>query len=274
MVKLAVTSDNHIDINQLDMAEILAGQAAFLIENQVDIYLIAGDLFNDFRKGSEFVTQLQSRLPKTVVKFIAGNHDMLKGISYADLERPVSPEYLHNQYFDVPGTNWRIIGNNGWYDYRFADGVKKTPDQFAAWKRAYSVDGQIKQPMSDPNRLAISLEQTTSQFEAAKKANKRVFFMTHFVPDKHFVHLTQDNRFWNVYVGLLGSPRMGELIQTYQVEKVLFGHLHVTLPTTKIGVTDFYNQAVGYGTKRHNEWTHSTFLDEWRARTKMVNLDP
>lgn len=274
MAKVAMSSDNHIDINQLDVEAILDNQARFLSAEQVDVYLIAGDLFNDFRKSRDFAHQLQLRLPQTTVKFIAGNHDMLKGVSYEQLENDDSSEYMHNRYFDLADSDWRIVGNNGWYDYQFAAATKRTPDQFAAWKRAYSVDGQIKQPMSDPERMAIVLEQVEAQLKTAKKAGKRVFLMTHFVPDAHFVHLTQDNRFWNVYVGLLGSPMMGELIQRYSVDQVLFGHLHVELPITKIGNTIYYNQAVGYGTKRHNEWTHKTFLAEWRARLKLITLAP
>lgn len=273
MIKVAMSSDNHIDINQLDVESIIAGQAQFLQAHEVEVYLIAGDLFNDFRKSRDFAHQLQLRLPQTKVRFIAGNHDMLKGASYEQLETDESLEYLHNRYLDVAGTNWRIIGNNGWYDYLFAEATKRTTEQFAAWKRAYSVDGQIDQPMSDPERMDVVLNQVETQLKVAQKAGKRVFLMTHFVPDAHFVHLTQDDRFWNVYVGLLGSPRLGDLIQAYQVDKVLFGHLHVPLPDAKIGATTFYNQAVGYGTKRHNEWTHTTFLKEWQARVRIISLE-
>lgn len=273
MVRIAMTSDNHIDINQLDADVLIQQQAECIRQQHIDIYLIAGDLFNDFNKSAAYVAKLSRLVPHTMVKFIAGNHDMLKGVDYATLESVGPAGYLHNQFVDIPNTDCRIIGNNGWYDYSFATSVDRTPEQFAAWKRAYSVDGQIKQPMADVARMDIVLTQVRAQFEAARQAGKQILFMTHFVPSDHYVHLTGDNRFWNVYVGLLGSQRLGDLISEFNVEQVLFGHLHIKPEPVQIGPTTYFNQSVGYGTKRHNEWRHATFMAEWQDRLRIIEIE-
>ncbi|MBT9671049.1 phosphoesterase [Secundilactobacillus kimchicus] len=272
MVRLAISSDNHIDINLLDPEVVISEQVAFLQHQSVNIYLIAGDLFNDFRKSQQFAQTLAAKMPEVTVKFIAGNHDMVKGISYAELETRMSPEYFHNQYLDVAGTDWRVIGNNGWYDYSFATRVNRTPAQFLAWKRAFSVDGLIKQPIPDIERMSRVLAQTKAQFTQARAAGKKILFMTHFVPSNHYVHFNDDDRFWNVYVGLLGSQRLGDQIQDFGVERVVFGHLHIKPAPTMINGTLYYNQSVGYGTHRHHEWRHATFIEEWQSRLAILDL--
>lgn len=50
-----MTSDNHLDINKVDIEQTLATQAQYLKDNHVGIYLIAGDLFNKFNRSKEYV---------------------------------------------------------------------------------------------------------------------------------------------------------------------------------------------------------------------------
>ena len=93
MVKIAVTSDNHFDINKQDYQEILAQQSQYI---NPDYYLITGDLFNDFKKTMAYVSDLQQNVGATKVLFIAGNHDMGRGTSFEALESPVNEHCLHN----------------------------------------------------------------------------------------------------------------------------------------------------------------------------------
>lgn len=86
MVKIAVTSDNHLDLNKVALADTIKQQATFLQDQGVDDYLIAGDLFNDFQKSVDYVQQLSAAVAPIRVFFIAGNHDMIKGVSYDELE--------------------------------------------------------------------------------------------------------------------------------------------------------------------------------------------
>ncbi len=60
MVKIAVTSDNHLDLNKVALADTIKQQATFLQDQGVDDYLIAGDLFNDFQKSVDYVQQLSA----------------------------------------------------------------------------------------------------------------------------------------------------------------------------------------------------------------------
>lgn len=272
MAKIAMISDLHLDINRVDEQRALVQQSEWLIDNQIDVYLIAGDLYNHFDKSLAFVEHLQAMTPHTLVRFVAGNHDMVNDISYAALNQVESATYLHRRTLDVANTNWRIIGNNGWYDYSFSASTQKTEHDFLHWKRAYWIDGAIKQPMSDPERLQLELDIVSKQLEAAQIAHKQVLFVTHFVPNAAYIRTTNDNRFWNMANAMLGSVKMGTLLDQYRVAHVLFGHMHIHPQPRQLGHTWYYNQSVGYGTKRRHEWLADNFEEEWLNRVRILTL--
>ncbi|MFB9768520.1 metallophosphoesterase [Lactiplantibacillus modestisalitolerans] len=274
MVRLALSSDNHFDVNRVNVRDVMRAQAAYLAQRGVEWYLIAGDLFNDFQRSEQFVVDLQALLgPQTQVRWIAGNHDMVSGISFDELEKGQFAGYLHNRFVDIPGTDWRIIGNNGWYDYQFATEIPNTtPASFLQWKRAYWIDRAIQQPLSDPERAELVLTQVRSQLLAAQRAHKRVLLMTHFVPRADYLRWSTDNRFWNMANALMGTPRLGRLLEQFDVAHVLFGHLHAQPQVHQFNGTTYYDQAVGYGLKRINEWQAANFMDQWYQRTRLLDL--
>jgi len=273
-MKIAVTSDNHFDVNRLDVSETIKAQADYLANENVEIYLIAGDLFNDFGKSLAYVRRLQAELgSQTLVKFIAGNHDMVQGVTFAELESTIDVSYMHNQFLDIPGTNWRLIGNNGWYDYGFADNLPdKTIANFETWKRAYWIDGAIQQTMTDGERMDLVLDESTKQLKMAEKAHKRVLYYTHFVPRRDYIRYAPEGNVWNMANAYMGSARLGKLLEKFKTEIVVFGHMHIHPKPKKFSETVYYDQAVGYHNKRINEWQHNTFLEEWQARLAYFEL--
>lgn len=274
-MKVAMSSDNHFDINRVDADEMLKEQAEYLVSQHVSYYLIAGDLFNDFTRTLAYVQKLASELQgKTIVRFIAGNHDMLKGVTYEELESQISVEYLHNQFEDLPCTNWRIVGNNGWYDYslaRFADNIE-TKD-IELWKRAYWVDRAIQQPMNDYERMEIVLKQVKSQLDLARQEQKRVLFMTHFVPRREYVQDRPDKRMWDMFNAMLGSERLGQVLNDPAVKHVLFGHLHIHPKVEQLNHAWYYNRSVGYKSNHINEWVADDFFSQWQARLAIIDLE-
>lgn len=272
MVKVAMVSDIHLDINKVDVEQTLKQQSEWLTKNQVGVYLIAGDLFNHFNRSLAFTESLQKMTPNTAIRFIAGNHDMVNDISYEELQQDLSATYLHHKHFDIPNTDWRIIGNNGWYDYSFSAVLHRPEADFLHWKRAYWIDSAIEQPMSDPERLAQELQVLEKQLQQAQRDNKRVLFMTHFVPRIEYLRITSDNRFWNMANAMLGSVHTGRLLTRYHVKYVLFGHMHIHPAPRELEGTTYFNQAVGYGTARRHEWLTNDFQSEWLKRVRIIDL--
>lgn len=139
MIKVAISVDNHFDVNHVDGFEMLKYQADYLVENGYQIYVNAGDTYNDFTKTLAYYRALQQEVGQQVmVRFLAGNHDMVKGATYDEIQSDVDPLYLHEKVLPIPSTNAVIIGNNGWYDYSLGQlGKTKTDAAYAQWKRAF-----------------------------------------------------------------------------------------------------------------------------------------
>lgn len=268
MVKIAASSDNHLDVNRQDIDEVLAYQAQVLNAGGFDYYLIVGDLFNDFCKTIDFVERLQSQLDDTIVYFVAGNHDMGRQVTETELENLVHPNYLHNQFVDIPGTDWRLIGLNGWYDYGFAPELPV--EEAEKFHHGRFFDRMIDQSDTDFERYQRSYEQLSAQLAKGQAARKQMLVMTHFVPigDDLLPNIAQPRELVNA---MMGSPRTGELLeQTPDVRHVLFGHAHIKAPVRQHGQVLYDNVSVGVG--RRNDWLAPTFLPSWEKRLKKITI--
>lgn len=265
-MKIAVSSDLHLDLNHADVAEIITQQAHYLTRQEIDHYFFVGDSFNDFEQTSVYFAELQSQLPITKVHYLAGNHDMLKGVTYEQLENLDDDLYFHNRFIDIPQTNWRIIGNNGWYDYSFST-YESNVKEVAKWKRAYWVDRPIMQPMNDPERMAIVLDQVEENLKQARNQQKQVIFMTHFAPIREalphpIIKSARRQRMWEMTTAMLGSRHLGALLARFpEVKAVFYGHLHYAQPLITVGNIEYRNQAVGVRRKNSGEWEGKSLLD-------------
>ncbi|MFL2018903.1 MAG: metallophosphoesterase [Weissella hellenica] len=263
MTKIIVSSDNHFDVNKQDVAQSLHQQATTLHQLQPDYYLIAGDLFNDFEKSLHYVHNLQNALgQQTKVLFIAGNHDMGRNISFNELETDLDPLYLHNQYIDIPNSNWRIIGHNGWYDYSFTPLLD--PAAIVRFRSGFYYDRVIDQPISDIERMALGHAQMRQLLDDALNANKQVVFFTHFSPINDELYYPDPSSRWAMVNGVLGSKKTGLLLAEYpNVQHIFYGHVHITVPPRQKKELTYYNASVGYNRHHLKEWTADNFYQSW-----------
>lgn len=278
-IKIAISSDNHLDVNQVNIEQALTFQSNWLKKNKVDYYLFGGDLFNNFTKTERYFNELQELTPDTKIFYILGNHDMLNNISFDEIEHPRSPLYIHNRSIDIPNTNWRIIGNNGWYDYSFSQYAKQ-PTKVQTWKKVYWLDSSIDQPIDDQERMKNVLDQVKAQLSSAKAAGKRVIFLTHFAPRHELlapkpaaVNTPRKERFYQMINAMMGSDQLGNLLEDSSIVKYAFyGHLHGIHPPLKQNNTIYYSQAVGVNNKRINEWQRDNFFDQWVATIRSIDV--
>lgn len=275
-MKIVVSSDNHLDVNRISPAEALAFQARYLNQIKADYYLFAGDMFNDFLKTKSYLEELNDLITGQVF-FIAGNHDMLKNVTFAQLESPLSPCYLHNQAYDFPNSTWRLIANNGWYDYSFSPQLDA--EEVARWKRAYWVDAGVNQPLSDLERMNLVINQVQEQLTAAKTAGKRVVFLTHFVPHRDLLwarptHFSKPRyeRVYEMVNAFLGSQRLGNLLEAYpNVYYTFYGYVHGHHPALTHDQLTYFNQAVGV--RRRHEWQAADFENQWLASLQEIKIN-
>ena len=278
-MKIAISSDNHLDVNRVDVAAIMEAQAAWLKQQEVAHYFFLGDLFNDFTRTQSYFKELADQLPGVGIHYLAGNHDMIKGASFAEIEENDDPCYFHRRYLDL-GANWRVVGNNGWYNYDFSV-YHDQPAEVDKWKRVYWLDSTIDQPISDQAREDLVLGQVASQLTAAKRVGKRVLFLTHFAP-RHQALMVRPTkvkgprmeRSFQMIRALMGADQLGDLLEASGVvQTAYYGHLHGLHPTFTHGGVTYVNPAVGVNKKRMNEWQRPTFMEQWAWRTKIVDLD-
>lgn len=262
-MRIAVSVDDHLDVNKLDWQALVPRQAAYLRAHEAAAYLNAGDTFNDFNKSVTYFHALQNAVGSELpVRFLAGNHDLVKGITYAQAQSAADPLYLHERTLCLPGSDTVIIGNNGWYDYSLAPtDLAKTPAEFAQWKRAYWLDGAIDQPVSDAKRMARVLKTTEAALQQA--GSQKVIYITHFVPRQDFMVYAPNRHYWQMATALMGSSALGKLLEQYRVADVVFGHLHIRQPDQTFGHTTYHHQPVGYGLRRLHEWVGNDFFTEW-----------
>ncbi len=204
---------------------------------------------------------------------------MVKGASFAEIEENDDPRYFHRRYLDL-GANWRVVGNNGWYNYDFSV-YHDQPAEVAKWKRVYWLDSTIDQPISDQAREDLVLGQVASKLTAAKRVGKRVLFLTHFAP-RHQALMVRPTkvkgprmeRSFQMIRALMGADQLGDLLEASGVvQTAYYGHLHGLHPTFTHGGVTYVNPAVGVNKKRMNEWQRPTFMEQWAWRTKIVDLD-
>ena len=276
MVRIAFASDLHFDVNQLDAKKLIQQQIDFLNRQEVDYFFVTGDTFNDFNKTLEYFEQFNNLARNTKAYFIAGNHDMVRGVKYYQLEEPQSKYYLHHKTLLIPDTNFAIVGNNGWYDYSFAKTrLNLTDNDYYHFKQTYWVDAVIDAPLSDRERFDRTLaqiEESIEQVQAVGQPNRHIILLTHFVPRLEFIKFT-DYEKWNISTAMLGGVGLGELIDRYQLDYVDFGHLHIRTPDTQIGQTTYLHQPLGYRTKRRHEWENADFMTEFMQTTKIIEIN-
>lgn len=280
MVTIAISSDNHLDVNQVDVQATMTAQAQWLLDHHIDYYFHGGDLFNNLTRTRQYFADLQTRLGTACQAFyIAGNHDLVANAPFETVEHLADPRYLHNRFVDLGDSGYRMIGNNGWYDYSFSR-YRNDPQAVATWKRVYWIDSLIQQPMSDQERMQLVLTQVRQQLADARRAHQQVLFLTHFAPRHQLLApkpsiITTDrqNRFYQMMNAMMGSDALGQLLEAdHNVAGVFYGHLHGIHPTQTINGLTYYHQAVGVKNKRHNEWQAATFIDQWRLTLRIIKL--
>lgn len=269
-MRVAFSSDNHFDLNKIEVARAMNAQALYLLNEGINVYVLAGDLFNNFEKSLRFVQEMEALVDhKVTIRFIAGNHDMGNNVTYEELESDIDTVYLHNKFIDLTPTV-RLIGNNGWYDYGFV-GDTYQDQEIQQFKKAFWYDRRIEQPMSDRERFNINLNQMAQQLRDA--ADKKTILVSHFVPRFDYIkRFPNHNQKLDMVNAFLGSPKVGELVdQSYTIATVT-GHLHLHPAPVTVGNNVYYNPAVGYHTTRVNEWAHDDFLTEWQQRLVVLDV--
>lgn len=270
-MRLAVISDLHLDINKIDRNSALHEMAQYLLNQQVAVYVLAGDTFNQLAETADFVRRLNHLVePVTKVYYLAGNHEMGDGTSDEALENLADPNYFHNKSLSFGA--YEIIGNNGWYDYSFDEG-RHDDETIHRFKQRFWYDRRIDEALPDREKAERSAKQIEKAVLEAQKAGQKPLVISHFSTDQALVEQIPFSKpDLTILKAYLGSAALGRRLQELRVHFVLAGHVHWRMPAHRVNETTFYNVSLGYKTRRIHEWDQGDFFKEWKERLVMLDL--
>lgn len=255
MTRIGFISDLHLDVNKIADEEALKVLKTAILAKKLDVLVLAGDTYNDFRRTEALVAQLNQEQAAHVL-FLAGNHDMARGSDEVSIEEK-HPHYLHKQWVDVANSDIRLIGHNGWYDYTWASEVSSAE----AWSfhQGLYFDRVIPQNETDIERTDRALLEMRALFAQAMRDEKKIVFATHFVPINDDLRKGTDKRF-ELIKAVMGSKRIGDMLQAQKnLLTVVFGHQHINPPVRYYANVPYANVAVGIK-KRRQEWLENDLL--------------
>ena len=127
--------------------------------------------------------------------------------------------------------------------------------------------------------MNLVITQVQEQLTAAKTADKRVIFLTHFVPHCDLLwarpaHFSKPRyeRVYEMVNAFLGSQRLADLLETYpNVYYTFYGHVHGCHPALTHGQLTYFNQAVGV--RRRHEWQAADFENQWLASLQEIKIN-
>lgn len=242
MSRLAIISDLHMDINQLDELD-LTLLVDVLQEAGVTHLHLAGDTANKVEKVLQTVAFIEQH--GMTASFNFGNHEMPDVEPEFEIEHFSDKHFLNLAYQEL-NSNLVLLAFNGWYDYSYS--VEKDPVKNLATKNLYWYDRFIHRQGDDPAINRHILQELKLVLDKLATDEKKVLIATHFVPKKEFiVYQKAPYERWNSFNGFLGSEATGELFDNYKnVELVVFGHTHRRFPQKRIHGTTYSCRPFGY----------------------------
>ncbi|MCY0862433.1 MAG: metallophosphoesterase [Metallosphaera prunae] len=226
------------------------------LKQEPDLLVLAGDVFThgsheDLRK---FLRKLRKVYEGPLVA-VPGNHEhWLTKRESRDFTSQTKVNKLAEIYRELGGTllqvdgpypithDLSLVGTTGWYDYSFARDLNFSDRDFENCNPHSCSREEIatceKRGFCDCRtwfndcvyvNLGISnedyLQQNVKILEDQLRKVRRAIVVLHHVPRKELVVTTGD-RYTDFFLAFDGSERLDEVVRRYEVEYVIYGHLH------------------------------------------------
>lgn len=220
-------SDIHLDMNSNFVGEDLLPVLIDSLQGKdLDLIIIAGDIGDRVTYTIDILDKIEQEIGVKVL-FIPGNHDVWVDpnesswdsyCKFADHRSSLieKPYFFYNDYV--------IVGEMGWFDYSLVS-EKVSPNQIGAEKKDWGDCKYAEWGMEDKELMELMLDKIEKQLKSFK--DKRIIFVTHFVPYKMFTTASSQYMDWDVCNAFMGSARLGEMLNRYEnIEYIIFGHTH------------------------------------------------
>lgn len=260
-MKVGIISDLHVDLNEVanepPLEHVLMQQ---VIESQLDVLIIAGDISNDVNRSVQVLQELQSQTGIPVL-FVPGNHD------YWSKENGIQDTWqIYRQFQSIEGclsekpyeldNGWVVIGNSGWYDYSMGEAQYSFEDfeRMQAMDRTWHDSLYVRWGMSNKDMHTYFYE--CLERELAEYRGRPIIMVTHMLTHPFF-KVPMPHPLWSYFNAFLGSVAYAELYRKYEVKVGIMGHVHYRKRHVEHG-TKMICACLGY----RKEWRHASAREE------------
>jgi hypothetical protein len=272
-MRIGVISDLHVDLNEATPGDdrVLKGLLRVLERREIELLVVAGDVANDYRRTLACLRAVEAGTGVRCL-FVPGNHDLWNpnGAAVRDPDgvppegAPLPREWnawdsyealkafsgnLARGPVELP-RGWVVIGDTGWYDYRFGD-PEYTTEEFNRMRFERRLWWDKVNARWDRPTLAVHeyfLAKLGKQLDA--NPGRKTLLVTHAVGIPEFTVRPPD-RMWSYLNAFLGSPRYGELALDHSVAYAVCGHVHYRRQLRR-GDTRFFCCCLGYASEWEN----------------------
>lgn len=282
VMRIALISDIHTDINGTDILQALVARARHLAP---DVLLVAGDIATDPVTYLKTLLQLREVVPRLLL--VAGNHDVwttpvaaAAGLdSWARLEKllPALAKEAGAELLDAAPVvigGLGFVGSMGWYDFSTREHLLEAPmDAYrkGQWGglRWMDVERAIwlnQGQRMEPEAVAAKLREALSLQLKTIQANT-IVVATHVLAFSAQIH-RKEHPGWKFVNAFIGSLALGDLIRADpRVVLAVAGHTH--LPSDlRIGHLRALVSPLGY----RREWRGNTPEAAVAAAMQLVEI--
>lgn len=219
-------SDIHIDVNEAyDVIGILAEYSR---QKKVECIILAGDISEDIGKTLPAIEILE-KLSGAEVLYVPGNHDMWEPCKDND---KIYERYCADRHClcGKPRRigNHMVIGDIGWYDYSFGSDKYTDADFDRMEFEGRTWNDKKRNYWTDDNKAKSQwfIDRIESQMKDC--GDLPIVVITHMLPNRRFIVPPEEftNINWHYFNAFLGTPKLGEMYQKYNVKYAVCGHVH------------------------------------------------
>ncbi len=226
-MKIACISDLHVPKEQI--AEYIDTINLICKEEQVEVLLIAGDIFEDYKIVELVINELNNGNHRTY--FIPGNHDLWSKDS-CETSEDIYRLYLNNPYCLLNRSislteQYNVIGHIGWYDYTLGNQQIYDKSDFDKMRIDHRIWNDKNYSSFTKNNIEIC-EKFNQEIETLINQDKKdKIIMTHMISNPSFIVLDDPNRSNIEYFSAFcGSTKLYDLTKDERVKYAISGHVH------------------------------------------------
>ncbi|MGN0342729.1 MAG: metallophosphoesterase [Roseburia sp.] len=238
-MRTAVISDIHLDDNT--GYDVEGALRVFLLKNEIELLLLAGDIETDYEKTIAFIERLEDS-SNTLIRYVPGNHDLWNLYHQNETTDEVYAHFLNDSRCLSAGPfligDYAIIGDVGWYDYTYGDNQIPLSEYEKMQRNGRVWQDSIRNQWTRDNigKNEYFIQKLREQLECYR--DKKKILVTHMISNSDLC-VKRKCGDWNYFNGFLGSIELEKLIYEYQVEYAVCGHVHFRRNVERKGTTWF-----------------------------------